>query len=270
MWESSGSSECANSISWVASDGSGQRCHQGQVIFQRRWSTRCQAKQHCISPRACEHFGERRGRGGGEASAARHEPGTDGQKSGTHGVSVAKLLALAQADIWAKCGEAGDVYELEALLKPMEVTTLSSIERLVGEVGNAGHLLVTHRNGMRCWACNTYRARRQFKNLSESPCVPRPSLKDIIVSFRTEKRQHGTAFSPHLAADLSARRTQEFVSAVSTPVSIEKQTITEHDHGADSRADWTTSNSPIWDVDGGSTQPPGELDASVARPQSNL
>ena len=51
------------------------RCHQSQVTLG------CQAKQNCISPQACELFGGRRGRRAGEASAARHECGTEGHKS---------------------------------------------------------------------------------------------------------------------------------------------------------------------------------------------
>ena len=43
------------------------------------------------------------------------------------GVSVAKRLALVQSDIWAKRGEAGDIYELHPLLKEEEACTRSAI-----------------------------------------------------------------------------------------------------------------------------------------------
>ena len=44
------------------------------------------------------------------------------------GVGVAKRLALVQADIWAMLDEAGDIYELDELLEPAEVSTLSTRE----------------------------------------------------------------------------------------------------------------------------------------------
>ena len=45
------------------------------------------------------------------------------------GVSVAQRLALVQADIWAKRGEAGDIYELDLLLKEEGVCTRSGSPR---------------------------------------------------------------------------------------------------------------------------------------------
>ena len=83
---------------------------------------------------------------------------TDGK-----GVSVANRSALVHADIWAKREVAGDIYDLDELLKATEVSALSSREKLVGEIAITGHLLVRHRNGLRCRPCNVYRARRQVK-----------------------------------------------------------------------------------------------------------
>ena len=57
------------------------------------------------------------------------------------GFFVAKSLALAQADTWAKREVAGDIYELDELLESAEVSTLSSLEKLVREIANTGHLL---------------------------------------------------------------------------------------------------------------------------------
>ena len=54
---------------------------------------------------------------------------------------MAKSLALAQADTWAKREVAGDIYELDELLESAEVSTLSSLEKLVQEIANTGHLL---------------------------------------------------------------------------------------------------------------------------------
>ena len=45
------------------------------------------------------------------------------------GVSLEKRLDLVQADIWTNRDEAGDIYELDALLEPTEVSTLSFFSR---------------------------------------------------------------------------------------------------------------------------------------------
>ena len=49
------------------------------------------------------------------------------------------------------------------LLETAVVSTMSSFEKLVGEIANTSHLLVRHRSDLRCQACNIYRACRQFK-----------------------------------------------------------------------------------------------------------
>ena len=106
-------------------------------------------------------------------------------------------LDLNLEHIWAKSEVAGEIYELDFLLELKEVTTQSSIERLVGELGNAGHLFVRHNSGMRCLACNTNRACRQYSFWSKTPCILRPCSVDVIASFSPRKRQHGIAFSPN-------------------------------------------------------------------------
>ena len=45
------------------------------------------------------------------------------------GVSVEKRLDLVHADIWTNRDEAGDICELDALLEPKEVSTLSFFSR---------------------------------------------------------------------------------------------------------------------------------------------
>ena len=57
------------------------------------------------------------------------------------GFFVAKSLALVQADTWAEREVARDIYELDELLEPAEVSTLTSLEKLVEEIANTGHLL---------------------------------------------------------------------------------------------------------------------------------
>ena len=92
-----------------------------------------------------------------------------------------------------------DIYEFDELLEPPEVLTLSSLERLEGEIANTGHLLVRHESGLRCQSCNLYRARRQLKFWSKTPCVPRPSSGDVIASFSAQKRKYNMAIQ--LTAD---------------------------------------------------------------------
>ena len=106
------------------------------------------------------------------------------------GIGVAKRLALVQADIWAKRGAAGDIYELEPLLAVEETCTRSAIGKLVDELAQQGHLLVRHNKGSRCKACNVYRADRKFSFWNRTPCVPRPRAAEVIFQFRNKTRQH--------------------------------------------------------------------------------
>ena len=110
------------------------RCHQSQVTLGGRWPNSYQAKHDRLSPHACKLFGRRRGRGGGQTFATRRESGTQSQNAERVGVGVAKRLALVQADIWAKRGEASDIYELDLLLRDEEACTKSAIGRLVDEL----------------------------------------------------------------------------------------------------------------------------------------
>ena len=82
-------------------------------------------------------------------------------------------LATVQADIWAKRGEADDIYELDPLLEEEEANTRSAIGRLVDELAHQGHLLFRHKEGLKCKACNVYRADRQFNFWSRTLRVPR-------------------------------------------------------------------------------------------------
>ena len=85
------------------------------------------------------------------------------------------------------------------LLETAVVSTLSSFEKLVGEIANTSHLLVRHRSDLRCQACNIYRACRQFKFWANNL---RSSAKSQIASFRAKNRQHSIAFSSDLTDDL--------------------------------------------------------------------
>ena len=60
------------------------------------------------------------------------------------GIGVAKRLALVQADIWAKRGAAGDIYELEPLVVAEETCTRSAIGKMVDELAQQGLLLIRH------------------------------------------------------------------------------------------------------------------------------
>ena len=74
------------------------------------------------------------------------------------GIGLAKRLALVQADIWAKRSEVGDIYELDPLLVEETTCTRTAFSTLVDELAHQGHLLVRHNKGLRCKACNVYRA----------------------------------------------------------------------------------------------------------------
>ena len=94
-----------------------------------------------------------------------------------------------QADIWAKRSEAGDIYELDPLLVEETTCTRTALSTLVDELAHHGHLLVRHNKGLRCKACNVYRAYKQFRFWSSHPCVPRPNAAAVISQFQNRKRQ---------------------------------------------------------------------------------
>ena len=149
-----------------------------------RWPVSHQATQDRFPPHACNLFDRCCGRGGGETFVTRHESGTQSQKDSI-GAGAAKRLALVQADIWAKRGEAGDIYELDPLLE-VEACTKSAVGRLVDELAHQDHVLVRHNKGLTCKACNVYRADRQFNFWSRTPCVPRSCEADVISRFRNK------------------------------------------------------------------------------------
>ena len=109
------------------------------------------------------------------------------KKAGRIGIGVAKRLALVQADIWAERGAAGDIYELEPLVAAVETCTRSANGKLVDELAQQGHLLIRHNKGLKCKACNVYRADRQFSFWNRTPCVPRPRAAEVISQFRYKK-----------------------------------------------------------------------------------
>ena len=158
-----------------------------------RWSIRYQAKQDRLPSHTCKLFGRRCGRGGGETFVTDMNLERKAKKAERIGVGVAKRLALVQADILAKRGEAGDIHELDPLLEVEEARTRSVIRRLVGELAHQHHLLVRHNESLKCKACNVYRADRQFNFWSRTPCIPRPCAADAISRFRNKKRQNISA-----------------------------------------------------------------------------
>ena len=114
------------------------------------------------------------------------------------GIGVAKRLALVQADMWAKRGAAGDIYELETLVVAEETCTRSAIEKVVDELGQQGHFLIRHNRDLKCKDCNIYRTDRQFSFWNRTPCVPRLCAVEVISQFRNKKRQHNESFEIHL------------------------------------------------------------------------
>ena len=118
------------------------------------------------------------------------------------GIGVSKRLALVQADIWAKRGAAGDIYELEPLVAVEDTCTRFAIGKLVDELAQQGHLLVCRIKGLRCKACHVYRADRQFSFWDRTPCVPRPCAAEVISQFRKRKDSTTHTQTIRLAASL--------------------------------------------------------------------
>ena len=110
------------------------------------------------------------------------------------GTGVGKRLALLQAGVWAKRGAAGDIYELEPLVVAEETCTRSAIGKVVDGLAQQGHLLVRHDRGLKCRACNMYRADRQICFWSRTPCVPRPCAAEVISQLRNKRRQRNESF----------------------------------------------------------------------------
>ena len=122
------------------------------------------------------------------------------------GIGVAKRLALVQAYIWAKRGAAADTNELEPLLAVKETCTRSAIGKLVDELAQQGHFLVRHNMGLKCKACNAYRADRQFSFWNRTPCVPRPCAAEVISQSRNKKNSTTRTQTIQLTGSLFSHR----------------------------------------------------------------
>ena len=143
---------------------------------------------------------------------------------------MAKRLALVQADIRATRGAAGDIYELEPLPAVEETCTRSAIRKLVDELTQQGHLLIRYNKGLRCKACNVYRADRQFSFWNRTPCVPRPCAAEVISRFRNKQRQH-KAYTDDSVCGKSVFPTAG-ACATSAPTSRHKTSDVESGQGA--------------------------------------
>ena len=142
------------------------------------------------------------------------------------GIGVAKRLALVQADIWAKRGAAGDIYELEPLVVAEETSTRSATVKVVDELAQQGHLLIRHNRGLKCKACNLHRANRQFSFWKRTPCVPRPCAAEVISQFRNKKSQHNESFETDpcsSSVNQDIQSTHSHMERLSQPVSSETE-----------------------------------------------
>ena len=144
------------------------------------------------------------------------------------GIGVAKRLALVQADMWAKRGAAGDIYELEPLVVAEEMSTRSVIEKVVDELAQQVHLLIRHNRGLKCKACNLCRVNRQFSLWNRTPCVPRPCAAEVISQFRNKKRQHNERFEKEpypctSSVSQDIQSTHSHMERFSQPVSSESE-----------------------------------------------
>ena len=122
------------------------------------------------------------------------------------GFGVAKRLALVQADIWAKRSEAGDICELDPLLVEETTCKRTAFSTLVDELAHQGHLLVRHNKGLRCKACNVYRAYKQFRFRrshlvchGQTPPRSSPNSKTGKDSSSTRQQETRVTFSTILA-----------------------------------------------------------------------
>ena len=82
-------------------------------------------------------------------------------------------------------GAAGDIYELQPLVVAEETSTRPAVEKVVDELAQQGHLLIRHNRGLKCNACNLYRANRQFSFWNRTPCVPRPCAAEVVSNSET-------------------------------------------------------------------------------------
>ena len=180
--------------------------------------------------------------------------------------------------------EAGDIYELDALLEPTEVSTLSfCFEKLVGEVANTEHLFREAQEwfvvpGMQHSSCS-----QAIKILDQNALCPSAEFPRTLSRVSVSRKDSTACFSAHTwKATFLFCGAHDPESDFTSPVPTEKQTNTEHDHGVETRtasiytrsqdrADW--SNHLFVDMDSGVgsvMQSLGGVDSSAVRLQSNL
>ena len=198
-------------------------------------------------------------------------------------VSVAKRLDLVQADIWTKRDEAGDIYELDGLLEPTEVSTLSFSENKVGEIANTEHLLVRLGNGLRCQGCNILLCSQEIPMLEQNTLCPSAEFQGRHLEFPCQEKtaRHCFQLTP-------GRRLSCFaVRMVPNPMLFHlfprrnessRSTVNGWKHPQRPFAPVLTTEPTglipsFVDMDsgvGGVMQSLGELDSSAVRLQSNL
>ena len=88
------------------------------------------------------------------------------------GIEVAKRLALVQADIWAKRGAAGDMYELEPLVVAEETCTRSAIETVVDEPGSTGPLAHSSQQRREMQGLQSVRSQQTIQFLEPNSSCP--------------------------------------------------------------------------------------------------
>ncbi len=128
-----------------------------------------------------------------EATALRIQPDMNAHSKASWceqiGFSVAKRLAIIQADVWGCDANAGDIYELDFLedLKPIKqsITNASTMCSLVG----AGHRLQRTSRGFQCQGCRITRAIKNFSYWENNVCRPRPPACLVVQRRRQEKAQ---------------------------------------------------------------------------------
>ena len=102
------------------------------------------------------------------------------------------------------------------------------------ELAQQGHLLIRHNRGLKCRACNMYRADRQFSFWNRTPCVPRLCAAEVISQFRNKKIQHHESFEKEsypYASSVSQdiQGTHDHMDRFSQPVSpLPKLMVTLH------------------------------------------
>jgi hypothetical protein len=96
------------------------------------------------------------------------------------GFTIAKRLAIIQADIWVTKEQAGDIYELERLPEEDVVTQNTADRAVMQSLITKGHRLRPTARGHRCENCKLTRAASNFAFWDLNPCVPRPFACQIL------------------------------------------------------------------------------------------